>query len=90
PAFWENPMEFQPERFREGKKNSHGYAYFPFGGGPRLCIGADFAMMESIIILSALVSRFEFESVQDEVSMELLITLRPAGGMPMKIHKRPD
>ena len=90
PAFWDNPLEFRPERFQEGKKNSHGYAYFPFGGGPRLCIGADFAMMESIIILSALVSRFEFESVKDQVSMELLITLRPAGGMPMRIHKRPN
>ena len=89
PDFWDEPMEFRPSRFsEEEKKNRAPYAYFPFGGGPRLCIGADFAMIESVIILSALVAAFRLEGVKKEVRPELLITLRPEGGLPVKISRR--
>ncbi|MCB1169844.1 MAG: cytochrome P450 [Leptospiraceae bacterium] len=89
PDFWDAPMEFRPSRFQEDeKKNRHPYAYFPFGGGPRLCIGADFAMMESVVILSALVGAFRLQGVKKAVEPELLITLRPRGGLPMKITTR--
>ncbi|HBS03337.1 MAG TPA: cytochrome P450 [Leptospiraceae bacterium] len=89
PAFWQDPENFRPSRFSpEESKGRHNYAFFPFGGGPRLCIGADFAMMEAVIILSSLMMEFKVEPVRDEVDMELLITLRPKNGLPLRIHRR--
>ena len=86
-AYWKNPSAFQPERFGHdvGTKK---YQYLPFGGGPRLCIGNNFAMMEMQLILGHLFRNFRFNGLKKKVEMEPLITLRPKGGVQMQITKR--
>lgn len=76
---WENPAQFNPDRFaKEKKKQQLPFAYVPFGGGPRLCIGNSFAIMEMQLILAAMLRRFDFELLPNqEVEMQPLITLRP-------------
>ena len=85
PAFWPDPEAFRPERFREGVPSGEDrFAYFPFGGGPRLCMGAQFALMEAKIILATLSSRFRPSVVPGHVvGLDPQVTLRPRGGMPM-------
>jgi cytochrome P450 len=57
--FWDNPEAFDPERFRpERAKGRPRHAYFPFGGGPRQCMGADMAMMETLLIMTMIVQRY--------------------------------
>ncbi|GAB4055715.1 cytochrome P450 [Spirosoma litoris] len=80
PANWPDPDRFDPDRFAVGglKDQLHSYAYLPFGGGPRLCIGNQFALMEMQILLGMLVRSFDFKSVADQrIIPKPLITLRP-------------
>ena len=80
-VLWGNPDAFDPSRF-ENPKSIKRYAYLPFGDGPRICIGASFALQEAIIILATLLSRFEFEMVEGkEPELEMIFTLRPKGGV---------
>jgi len=82
---WDDPDSFNPERF--GPDASHDrYAWLPFIDGPRVCIGAHFAMVEAQIILATLVSRFRFERIAgvDPVP-EMVLTLRPKGGVRLKV-----
>ncbi len=84
---WDNPDHFIPDRFGADQKHDR-FAYLPFGDGPRICIGAEFAMRESQIILATLLSRFKFELTDGpEPTPELLMTLRPKGGVNLKITK---
>lgn len=84
---WDKPDHFDPDRFAPGQDYDR-YAYLPFGNGPRVCIGAEFAMRESQIILATLLSRFKFELTdRGEPVPELLMTLRPKGGVHLKITK---
>lgn len=78
---WQDPNLFRPERFAERKAIAR-YAYLPFGDGPRICIGASFALQEAVIILATLLSRFRFRPVPGKVPKPVLIlTLRPEGGV---------
>lgn len=78
---WEAPDAFRPERFADRKAIDR-YAYLPFGDGPRVCIGASFAMQEAVIILATLLSRFRFTPVPGKVPEPvMIITLRPEGGV---------
>ncbi|GAB4010515.1 cytochrome P450 [Spirosoma migulaei] len=80
PANWPDPDRFDPDRFAPGgpKEQLHSYAYLPFGGGPRLCIGNQFALMEMQILLAMLVRSFEFTPVVNQrIIPNPLITLRP-------------
>ena len=80
-VLWENPDAFDPSRF-ENPKSIQRYAYLPFGYGPRICIGASFALQEAIIIFATLLARFEFEMVAGkEPELEMIFTLRPKGGV---------
>jgi cytochrome P450 len=90
PAFWENPEVFEPERFSaERSAGRHPYAYFPFGGGPRLCIGNNFALIEATLILAMIVQRYEMELVTDQViEPQPVVTLRPRYGIQMRAHPR--
>ncbi len=90
PAVWENPDSFIPERFvKDNLKDKHRYAYFPFGGGPRFCIGNNFAIMEMQIIAAMLAQRYYFTLPKGyEAETEQLVTLRPKGGMPMTVTPR--
>lgn len=84
-AFWEEPERFELERSAARPP----YAYFPFGGGPRLCIGNHFAMMEAQLILSTVAQRYQLRLVPGhQVEPQMLITLRPRYGLPMTIHAR--
>ncbi len=87
-GFWDNPEGFDPERFApEREKSRHPYAYFPFGGGPRLCIGNNFALMEGVLILAAIGQRYRLDLVPGHpVEVEPLITLRAKYGMRMTLH----
>jgi cytochrome P450 len=82
---WPDPERFDPERFAGDKAAAPGnFAYFPFGGGPRLCIGSSFALMEAQLLLATLAARARPELVPG-VSAELdpTITLRPKGGLKL-------
>jgi cytochrome P450 len=90
PDYWPEPGQFWPERFAPGARTDRPkLAYLPFGGGPRVCIGNSFAMMEHAIVLAAVVRRWRLESIPGrEVRTEPRITLRPRGGLPMRALHR--
>ena len=91
PRFWSEPERFDPERFTpEAKAGRPQFAYFPFGGGQRRCVGEGFAWMEAVLILAALARRWRLRLVPGaQVRTEPRITLRPAkGGIPMKAVSR--
>ena len=78
---WSRPDSFYPERF-ESDSLIDRYAYLPFGDGPRVCIGANFAINEAVIILSTLVKNFRFKPVSGRgPSPKMILTLRPEGGV---------
>lgn len=79
--FFDSPEEFLPERWtKDFERNLHKYAYFPFGGGARTCIGKSFAVMESVIILSIIAQRFQITLDESEKIEPLpVILLRPKG-----------
>lgn len=80
---WEDPDHFVPERFMRRKAVDR-FAYLPFGDGPRVCIGASFAIQEAVIILATLLSRFRFTAVKGRTpEPKMIITLRPEGGVWM-------
>ena len=85
-------MRFDPDRFRpEVGQHLPRYAFIPFGGGPRICIGNHFALMEGQTILAQLSRTVRFESLtRHPIEPELLITLRPKGRMWMRVHRRTD
>ncbi len=87
PAFWEEPERFDPERFTPERAAARPrYAYFPFGGGPRQCIGNNFALMEAHLILATVAQRYHLHLVPGHaVEPETLLTLRPRYGLPMTL-----
>ena len=90
PAYWESPDSFDPNRFtRENKKKRTPFAYLPFGGGPRLCIGKNFAQMEMQFMLSMLIKRYKFElSPNQKMDFKPLLTLFPSNGIKVRVQKR--
>ncbi|HEY2826840.1 MAG TPA: cytochrome P450 [Pirellulales bacterium] len=90
-ARWFNqPERFMPERWlTEPPANRPPYAYFPFGGGPRVCIGNTFAMLELVLVLAAIAPRFRFELIEpDKVRPWPSVTLRSNNGVPIIIRSR--
>jgi cytochrome P450 len=87
---WSQPDVFDPERFTpEAEAKQHKYAYMPFGGGPRVCIGNHFAMMESQLILATIASRFKLTLVSQTAPEPIrLITTFPKDGLMMKVEQR--
>ena len=77
PALWEEPEKFKPERFKDGQANTYSSQYFPFGAGPRKCIGNNFAMFEMILAVMELVSNYKIESISGKIEIKPLITLKP-------------
>jgi cytochrome P450 len=90
PRYWKNPEEFIPERFTAEKiKDMPRYAYFPFGGGARMCVGNNFAMMEMQIVLAKICKQFDCVLPENfELELLPLITLRPKEGIPLILQKR--
>ena len=87
---WDQPTEFRPERFtKENIKSKPSFAFMPFGGGPRLCIGNNFAMMEMQLALVKMIRNFDFQlDPNQKIDINPLITLRPRFGMKMKLKRR--
>lgn len=84
--FWEDPERFDPERFTpEEEKARHRYAYFPFGGGPRACIGQYFSMLETIVMTAVVIRAYEFSTPPGPVKLFTGITLRPNQPMPCRV-----
>ncbi|MFN3210257.1 MAG: cytochrome P450 [Roseovarius sp.] len=78
---WDAPDAFRPDRFAD-RKSVDRYAYLPFGDGPRICIGASFALQEAVIILGTLLNRFRFTPVTGrDPDPVMILTLRPEGGV---------
>jgi cytochrome P450 len=80
-----HPDRFAPER----SKTRPRYAFLPFGGGPRVCIGASFAMIEAAVILATLIRAVRVQpAATGKPKLVARVTLRPAGGMPLQIVPR--
>jgi cytochrome P450 len=89
-ALWERPEEFDPDRFApEPSKARHRYAYMPFGGGPRVCIGSSFAMLEGVAILATLLRGVRLTRVAAEPPKpRMRLTLRPGTPLMMRVERR--
>jgi cytochrome P450 len=89
PAFWEDPERFDPERFApEREAERHRHAYFPFGAGPRACIGQYFSMLEAVIALAVIARRYELASTTERIPLAPRITLNPGAPVPCRLTPR--
>ncbi|MEU7157083.1 cytochrome P450 [Streptomyces chrestomyceticus] len=87
PDLWEDPERFDPLRFTpEREAARHRYAWFPFGGGPRACIGQHFSMLESVLAAAVLLRSYELTAVDRDVPLTAGITLQAAG--PARVRLR--
>ena len=88
--YWQQPDVFDPQRFDEKSiKLQHRFAYIPFGGGPALCIGKNFALTEAVILIARISQAFRFERTSEaSLKMDALVTLRPVGGLPVRLISR--
>jgi cytochrome P450 len=88
PRFWDDPETFDPDRW-EGDSDRPRFAYFPFGGGPRHCIGKSLSLLEATLILGTVGQRYRLERV-DEGPLDLRpsLTVHPKDGMEMRLHRR--
>lgn len=90
PAHFPDPERFDPDRWTaEFERALPRFAYLPFGGGPRTCIGERFAQMESLLVLAAVVRDWDFAYAGDRPPRpQVSLTLKPAGGLPMRLRRR--
>jgi cytochrome P450 len=90
PDFWENPLEFEPDRWTpECEARRHPYAYHPFAAGQRVCIGNNFSLLESHILLAMLAKRFVPRLVEDYTPQWVMKgVLGTENGLPMRIEAR--
>jgi len=87
PDFWQQPEQFDPERFLNGENRR--FSFMPFGTGERVCVGNHFALMESQLLLSMIIRHFDLQLLNtDEAEIEMAVTLKPKGGVPVKLSAR--
>lgn len=89
-VLWEQPDAFIPARFLPGNREKIGrFQYLPFGAGPRICIGATFALQEAVIALGVLMHRFRFDCTDETNPWPVQkLTVQPEGGLPMRVTAR--
>jgi hypothetical protein len=85
--FWERPLEFDPGRFKEADKKDYGDYYYPFGAGPRMCVGNNFAMYEMIIAIAEIVKKYSISSDLKNIEINPLISLKPKA-VPLMFTER--
>ncbi|WP_162806617.1 cytochrome P450 [Sphingosinicella terrae] len=86
---WDEPDAFIADRWQDGAAERHRFQYLPFGGGPRVCVGARFATTEALVILAGWLADWRFDPVPGrEVRASGMVTLRPAGGLPLNVSER--
>jgi cytochrome P450 len=90
PLYWREPDEFRPERWLNGEtRDLPRYAYMPFGGGHRICIGSHFALLELALVIATMVQQVELTPVPGfQLSLDPVITLRSRHGMPVRVKRR--
>jgi cytochrome P450 len=90
--YYPDPFKFDPERWRpEARAARPKFSYFPFGGGPRVCIGEQFAWMEGVLLIATIAQHWKLRLAEGQiVEMKPMITLRPRYGMRMKLERRAD
>lgn len=89
PRFWDNPDKFEPERWLDGRaRQIHRFAYFPFGGGARLCIGNSLAMLETVLMLAVMSAHGRMDLVPGPpLQLRPAVTLKPAHGIKVRVWK---
>jgi len=87
--FWDDPETFRPSRWLDGDAARPDFAYFPFGGGPRRCIGRQFAMTEAQLVLATLLDRVGFDREYDDLELAAAVTLKPETDIQMTVRERP-
>ena len=86
---WAQPERFDPSRFLPGAVPPDRFAYLPFGAGPRVCIGAQFALTEATLVLATLIQHFRVERPEDSpVSVRAIVTTQPDHAPPFLLHRR--
>ena len=75
--FWDAPDTFQPERFNPENKKDFSNYYYPFGAGPRMCVGNNFAMYEMVLTVAEILKSYKLQTTANEVEINPLISLRP-------------
>ena len=90
PRYWTEPDAFRPERWSNGETDAlPKFAYFPFGGGNRICIGENFAWTEAVLLLATLARRVRFRALDlSPVPLDPLVTLRPGRPILMQVEPR--
>ena len=89
PTHWDDPDQFRPERWQGDNADRHRFAYFPFGGGPRHCIGKNLAQLEAQIILAMVAQEYELDYTgPDQLKLRPTLTLHPQNGMEMVVSER--
>ncbi|MEV6399000.1 cytochrome P450 [Streptomyces sp. NPDC051907] len=89
PRYWDDAERFDPERFTpEAEKERPRYAWFPFGGGPRACIGQHFSMLESVLALAMILQEYELDAVDLDIPVDTGITLRATGPARCRLRSR--
>jgi len=90
--YFPEPERFDPDRWKTGDPRAASlprFAYFPFGGGPRVCVGAGFAMMEAVLLLATIAQKFHVRVKPElKVKMQPTVTLRPKNGIPVRLKRR--
>ena len=87
--YWDEPEKFDPERFSsENAKKIDQYVYVPFGAGPRLCAGRNFAMMEMVFIVAEVIRKFELKFKGEAIEPAPKLTLRPSKDILLQLNKR--
>jgi cytochrome P450 len=88
--YYPDPFKFDPDRWTEEARASRPkFSYFPFGGGPRVCIGEQFAWMEGVLLIATIASRWKLRLAPgQEVKPKPIVTLRPGGSVMMRLERR--